>query len=514
MAFRAWYRKGQIMNRSLGISCLALGVTLLVNPAGWAQDAALVEKGIASLEAVEAAYQQAIARAKPSVVSVYVVSRNDSIAAIRDVRMLPPMEATQGIDFSSTAVSIGSGVIIDERGLVLTCFHVVRSILSEPSYRIVVSDSEGQRYEGRLYAADPRSDLASIELLADEELRLPVIKIGNGSNLPIGKAVLAIGNPFGLASPDGATSVSAGIISNLRRRPAASPQLEERSILDYGTLVQTDARLNMGVSGGALINIHGELIGITMALAAAVGYETPGGFALPTDDLVRRIIETLREGKEVEYGFIGIEPRPITAAGAEQMGYLPVDGIKVERIFEFVPAFRKGLQSGDIITSVSGKPIKDPNDLILAVGSLPVGTEVDAEIVRRKDRMNLKIPLAKYGVSGDVIATNKRPSWNGIRVDHLSTIARERLLGNPYEGLDAVGVVIKDLSEPSAASDKGLRAGQVIRAVNGQPVYTPDEFEQKVTEAKGPVRLQIFRGEEVEIGGEESAAENPEASKP
>lgn len=479
-------------------------------------DESLAEDGVRYLEAIEAAYRRAIGRAQPSVVSIFLVRRAEGIAIVGPNTIRPPIlgpEESQNLDSPQFEPnSIGSGVVVGERGLVLTCFHVVRASLREPHYQIVARDSAGRRFDASLYAADPRSDLCVLQLVLPGETRLTPIAIGNGSDLSPGQTVIAIGNPFGLAAPDGATSASVGIVSNIRRRPAPPSARDdfsrgEQTIFQYGTLVQTDARLNMGVSGGALINLKGELIGVSMALAAAIGYETPGGFALPTDELTRRIIATLADGKEVEYGFIGIQPRSITAREAEAEGYLPVDGTYVERIFTFVPAYRNGLRTGDVITAINGQPIRNHNDLVLTVGSLPVGTVVDADVVRRKERLNLKIPLAKFGVNGDVIATNKRPLWNGMRVDHLSTVTRELPFGiDPFESIEPGGVVVREVADLSPASEKGIREGQIIAKVNGEPIFSPDEFEQKVFEATAPVKIQFLRGPEIEFGASEPSA--------
>ncbi|MFO0947261.1 MAG: trypsin-like peptidase domain-containing protein [Planctomycetota bacterium] len=501
-------------------SVLLLGILACV-PGVRAQEDALADEGVRQLQAMEAATRRAVARAQPSVVSIFLLERTEGIAnfAVGQNRVSPFLR-DQVNDPDSQAFRpnvFGSGIVVERPGLILTCYHVIRPALQEGRFEILVRDASGNKHEARLFAADPRSDLATLELVSPPESLPPPIKIGDGSSLFIGQSILAIGNPYGVAASDGSTSVSRGIVSNVRRRPAGStvPSMNEDLTIDsYGTLVQTDARLNMGVSGGAIINIQGELVGITMALAAAMGYETPGGFAMPTDALTRRVISTLAEGREMEYGFLGIEPGTITARQAEAEGMLPVDGTRVVNIKPFLPAYLAGLKQNDIITSINGKPVKNNNDLVLAVGSLPVGTVVDAEVVRGKSRVQLKLPLAKFPLRGQVYVTNRRPLWNGIRVDHLSILLRDfSFSDDPFSEMSSGGVVISEVETNSPAAEKGLQTRMVITRVNGEPIHWPDEFDKKVAAATGPVRLQIARGEEIELPPP-SAPEAPAAEKP
>lgn len=497
-----------------------LGVLASV-PGVRAQDDRLADEGVRHLEAMEAAIRRAVARAQPSVVAVFLLERTEGVANFTvGQNRISPFLRDQSNDPDSQAFRpnvFGSGVVVERPGLVLTCYHVIRPALQEGRFEILVRDATGRKHEARILAADPRSDLATLELLSAEEVLPRPIAIGDGSTLFIGQSILAIGNPYGVAASDGSTSVSRGIISNVRRRPAPSvaPTMTEDATIDsYGTLVQTDARLNMGVSGGGIINIQGELVGITMALAAATGYETPGGFAMPTDALTRRVIATLAEGREMEYGFLGIEPGTITARQAEAEGMLPVDGTRVVNIKPFLPAYLAGLKQNDIITAINGKPVKNNNDLVLAVGSLPVGTIVEADVVRGKSRVQLKLPLAKFPLRGQVYVTNKRPTWNGLRVDHLSILLRDfSFSDDPFSEMSSGGVVVVDVEPNSPAAGKGLQPRMVITRVNGELVNWPDEFDQRVANATGPVRLQVAKGDEIELlppaGVEPPADEKP-----
>ena len=170
-----------------------------------------------------------------------------------------------------------------------------------------------------ILAGDARCDLAVLKLLDPRLGPLPVVALGDAGKLRKGQFILSLANPFAAGFRDGQPSASWGILSNIRRRALSGPGREEervKSLQHYGTLLQTDARLHLGCSGGALLNLQGEVVGLTTALAAIHGGETPGGFAVPLDEGMRRLLEVLKRGEEIDYGFlgVGIEDRPEVGA--------------------------------------------------------------------------------------------------------------------------------------------------------------------------------------------------------
>lgn len=508
--WRVWFAEALSAKRIVTL-CLLVSAALLLPMSVRAADNAAVEQGIAHLEAMQSAFHAAIERAQPSMVSVLLDNRSEGRSAFPNALEL--RGGFQNDPFARESdmpklSGFGSGIVIAPKGFVLTCYHVIRpAIKSRQAMVILVRDQSGETYNARIHAADPRSDLAVIALerrnLRGKPINLPPIKVGNGGSLFRGQFVLAIGNPYGLAS-DGSVSASWGIISNIRRKPGVSDQDDALTLANQGrTLVQTDARMNMGISGGALVDLRGNLVGVTVAFAAAAGFETPGGFALPTDDMTRQTIDTLIAGKEVEYGFLGIRPGSLDASDAAKRGYPAVDGALVLEVFDYLPAYRAGLRQNDLITAINGKPIHNQQDLVIEVGGVAVGSVVEADVVRQgiPRPLRLSLPLAKFPVRGDVVFTVKRPSWQGLRVDHLSTLTGMNPFGDTYVVLPSSGVMVREVDDRSVAHEKGIRSGQVITKVNGKPVYTPAEFERDVVAAKPPVRLSMARGEDIVFEG-------------
>ena len=218
-------------------------------------------------------------------------------------------------------------------------------------------------------AADPRSDLAVLAIDASD---LTPITLGDGDSLKKGQFVLTLGNPYAIAR-DGQPSAGWGIVANLGRKspamPEASDPLGRRTLHHFGTLIETDAKLNLGVSGGPLLNLKGEMVGLCVSLAALAGYETPGGYAIPVDATFRRVLETLKAGREVEYGFLGIEP--VNLQSQEVLAGL--HGVRVEQVVPGTPAARYGLKADDLITAVNRAPLFNADTLMREVGTLPAG---------------------------------------------------------------------------------------------------------------------------------------------
>lgn len=446
------------------------------------------EEGMAFVAAMESAIINAVEKAEKSVVAIarVRVSRPGEVFNLEprlDLfgRPLAPAPRLQPGDPDFVATDYAAGVVVDSDGLVLTLAQI---LADDSEYYITLSDR--RVFRATVKAADPRSDLAVLAIPAHD---LTPIPLGDASKLRKGQIVIALGNPYAIAR-DGQVCASWGIVSNLGRKAPAFPSDQEPTgkptLHHFGTLIQTDARLSFSTNGGALINLSGEMVGMLTALPAVAGFETAAGYAYPVDETFRRVLNHLKRGEEVEYGFLGVQPEGLTleerASGK--------NGTRVGRVVPGAPADRAGIRPNDIITSVNGQRIYDEDGLVLSVGRLPADAFVNLEVLREGRQFKLEARLTKYPVRGKKIVTAPRPKWRGMAVDYVSaiTVAPESFWQFPRT-LEAVGVVEVDQNSP--AWKAGLRPGALISHVNGIPVKTPREFFEAVKSIQGPVRLGL-----------------------
>lgn len=470
-------------------SCAALLWGLVALGLFWsarlsAQDPA-EKRDSASLSAaivLQSALEEAIAGSEKSIVSI---ARTTTATA--DPQAIPSR--------------YGTGVVIG-KGLILTFYHVIDDRFSEgeDSIRTKVRDTiyvwttDRRVFQAQVKAADPRSDLAVLSIDAQD---LPTIRMAKPETvgaLKKGQIVIALGNPQAIAR-DGSASASWGIIANLSRKLGPKLTPEDRptrpSLLhEFGTLIQTDAKLNFGTSGGALLNLQGEMIGLTTALAAAPGYDHAAGYAVPLDETFRRVVETLKQGREVEYGFLGIVPQNLELA--EQLAGR--QGMRIGDVRES-PAAMAGLRNDDIVTEINGQRIYDADGLMLHVGKLPVESKVTLTVRRDNRDVTLNpVTLGKYPVRGVKIVTDMPPAWRGLRVDYPTAEFRFLLAdwsGREYQAIKQGCVVISEVEPDSPAALAGLRAGALISHVQGKPITSPREFRQQLQGKSGPVELTL-----------------------
>jgi S1-C subfamily serine protease len=440
------------------------------------------EPRVADLFALQDTTTAAIKKAEPSIACI-LVSRSDDA---RNQRLDDPTRVPE---------SYGSGVVIDERGLVLTDLHVVRDATA-----IYVRLPGDKGCYATIRAGDPRSDLAVLQLDATV-LPVKALKFGDGGAVRKGDFALTLAHPFAAGFRDGSPSASWGLISNIRRRAPGkvTEEANAKTLHQFGTLLQTDARLNLGCSGGALLDLKGNLIGLTTALAAISGGETPGGFAVPIDAGMRRIIDVLARGEEVEYGFLGVSFPTDRDRRPAPVG----EGVMIEQVIPGSPAGLAGLHPRDYIRSVNGLPVREPDDLFVALGTLLAGSEARLEVAHspRGPGEAVSVKLSKFYVPGKIIATRRPDAVGGLRVDYTSILY---LRGGQqiYRGIPE-GVMIREVQSGSAADTARLQESKVIQRVNGRKVTTPDEFYREMQNARGPVELTLvsadFREEKVTI---------------
>ena len=408
----------------------------------------------------------------------------------------------------------GSGVIItagnvDEptaERLVLTMYHLVRGgpVVGKQApvdRQLRVRLPGRQICDAKILAADPRSDLAVLRLdLTGTKLTrddLKPLKLVEPTAPRKGQFVISLGNPYAIAR-DGSASASWGIISNISRYPApaeqnksdTSPVRRDMSIHHLGTLLHIDTRLNLGGSGGALLNLRGELIGLTTSLAAIEGYEKSVGYAIPIDANMRRVVESLSKGLEVEYGFLGLQPEDVLLALLRDLSpkIKQPTAARVLMVFTDSPAAQAGLRRDDVVLTVNRKPIFGKLDLLREIGLLGPGVFAELTVWRAAERRELRVQaeLGKFPLPDEekLIATEQRhPEWRGLRVDYPT--ARAKYMIWPEQRYPAA-VVVTSVAPQSSAANGNLQEGDFITHVEQQPIHTPDEFHAAVTKFDSP----------------------------
>ena len=357
--------------------------------------------------------------------------------------------------------ALGSGVIIDaKKGLVVTNFHVI-----DNAEDIKVTTSDGRQFEAKKLGADQHTDLALLEL--KDFSNLTEISMANSDELQVGDFAIAIGNPFGLGQ-----TVTSGIISALGRTGLNIENVEN--------FIQTDAAINSGNSGGALLNIKGELIGINTAILGPNGGNIGIGFAIPSN-MVKNVTEQIHKYGEVKRGFLGITGSELNADLAQSFGYSKNSGAFVNEVMKGSAAEKAGIKSGDIITSVNGKEIKSFGQLRAQVATQRAGSEVELGVFRDGRDMNITVKLgedSEQSLSSDD-ASEMTPAFDGAS------------LSNAKDG----GVTVNSVTPGSTAAKFSLKNGDVITAVNRTPVKNVSELKSLLAKSKGKITaLRIRRG--------------------
>lgn len=419
------------------------------------------------------------------------LGRFDAVAAARLVPTDAPhrariLRSIQQHDLSDPAIvpeSFGSGFVVDRSGLILTNAHVVRN-----ATRIYVRLPDKRGSWADILASDPRSDLAVLKLL-DPPADLRALSLGDGGAVRTGQFVISLANSYapGFPASDEPTA-GHGLVSNLRRRIPGNTNEMERSrvtLHHYGTLIQTDAQTTPSCSGGALLNLDGKVIGLTTALAGIRG-DRPGGFAIPFDLSTRRIIDVLKRGEEVEYGFLGVVLANQGGGG----------GVRIARVSPGSPAARGGISSGDLIVNINGNPIRDTDDLFLHVGMALAGQTARVEVARSPGSgvRPLSIKLAKFYVEGPIIAAKRPPARFGLRVDYSSILTQR----TPFVGFTRTpteGVIVREVVPGSPADAARLQPDKVITHVNDRLVSTPADYYREIARSGKKVELTFLNSE-------------------
>jgi len=366
--------------------------------------------------------------------------------------------------------SLGSGVIVSPEGYILTNNHVV-----DGATDVKVALGDKREFTARVIGADPKSDIAVVKIDADH---LSYITIGDSSKVQIGDQVLAIGNPFGVGQ-----TVTMGIVSAMERGGLG--------IEDYEDFIQTDAPINPGNSGGALVNDRGELIGINTAILAHGSEGNQGiGFAVPVNQARHVMAELVKNGKVVR-AYMGIMLQDLTPAMAKAFGTSDTHGALVGDVTTGSPAERAGLQKGDIIREVDGKPVDTGNQLRNRISSQAPGSTVSLKVDRNGAVRTFTVKLDEYPAKEERASNDRNPekSSQDIRVEELTPEVARELHISPR----TKGVVVTDVNPDSKAAESGLRRGDVIQEVNRRPVENEQQFEAAIRRSGDSALLLVNR---------------------
>jgi serine protease Do len=359
-------------------------------------------------------------------------------------------------------LSIGSGVIIDASGVILTNNHVV-----EGNGKVVVRLTDGREFTATEIKKDPKTDLAIIRIKGAKDLK--AARLGDSDKMSVGDWVLALGEPFGLEG-----TVTAGIIS-AKGRP-----LSRETRADF---LQTDAAINPGSSGGPLINLDGEVIGINTAIHTRTGANDGVGFAVPSS-LAKWVVDQLVKTGSVKRAYLGVMIQPLSQQLADQFGVNVRQGILVGDVQPNSPAAAAGLKAGDVIVKFDGKPVGDVQQLVSLVDRSPIGEQRPVEVVREGKHQEIAVTLREQPSDYGLAASRPdRPSKReparvdrlGLQVDALTKEVAEQMGIKSGEG-----VIITEVAPGSLADRAGLSAGMVIAQVNHKNVKSAEAFKKAV----------------------------------
>jgi len=384
-----------------------------------------------------------------------------------------PMQGQQQPQ-SQREESLGSGVIINPDGYILTNNHVV-----DGAQEITVSTQSRQQYKAKLVGTDPETDIAVLKI---DATNLPTLTLGDSSNLKVGDSVFAIGDPFGIGE-----TATMGIVSATRRAMGGA-------IEHYENFIQTDAAINPGNSGGALIDLHGDLIGINTAIISGEngGGNEGIGFAIPIDMAVNVLDQIVEHGK-VTRGYLGVDIQDVTPAVAQAFGLTHGGGALVADVPAGGPAAKAGILRGDIILKYNGQNVTDRDELSVMTSETAPGTTVHLEIFRKGTTFEKDITLGTLPSNGKgEEAANAGPgtALKGLQVQALTPDIAQQLNLPPSVN----GVVVAQVDPNSSAAQSGIQQGDVIQEVNHKPVHNVDEY-QAAAAGTGdqPVLLLIYR---------------------
>jgi serine protease Do len=377
-------------------------------------------------------------------------------------------------------MGLGSGVIIDKDGYILTNAHVVSG-----ATQIKVKLFDGREFDAQIQGVDSRSDLAVIKIKAND---LPVAKLGDSDNLKIGQWVVAIGNPFGFAIDNPEPTVTVGVISALHRYV---PGLG-RSQYGYDDLIQTDAAINPGNSGGPLVNLKGEIIGINTAIITTSGGYQGLGFAISINK-AKKILNKLMKGEKIVYGWLGVSIQDLNDDLRSYFSVKEKEGVIIVKVYPDSPAEVADLKEGDLILSFDNQRITKTRDLVTIVSASEVGKKYPLKIIRGAKELTLEVKITKkpqdLEPEESVALGKSKAMFRGMAIDDITPLYQKQ-----FRISDAAGVVVTYIEEGSPAEKSGIMISDVIVKVDGKNIKSKEDFIATVSKIKGSWLLKTNKG--------------------
>jgi len=436
----------------------------------------------ASAAELRLSYAPIVQRVQPAVVNVYAAKVVRDHNPLLDDPIFRRFFGVPGQQPEQMQRSLGSGVMVDASGLVVTNVHVI-----EGADEVKVSLSDKREFEAEIVLKDPRSDLAVLRLKGAHE-KFPTLDFANSDELMVGDVVLAIGNPFGVGQ-----TVTHGIISALARTQVG--------ITDYQFFIQTDAAINPGNSGGALVDMTGKLAGINTAIFSRSGGSQGIGFAIPAN-MVRVVVASAKSGgKAVKRPWLGAKLQAVTPEIAETLGLRLPSGALVASVVATSPAAQAGLKVSDLIVAIDGQAVDDPNAFDYRFATRPLGGAAQIDVLRSGKTVKLSVPLETAPDSGrnEIVLTGHSP-LQGAKVANISPALADEL----HLDSDTEGVAVTDLADGGTAANVGFQKGDIILVVNNQKIAKTSDLEKATREQVRIWRITLMRGGQqinVTLGG-------------
>ncbi len=426
-----------------------------------------------SREAIHFSFAPIVKKAAPAVVNVYsrrVVQTRSPFFDDPIFRRFFGGHSPFGLPRERVQRSLGSGVIVDPNGLIVTNRHVIQG-----AQEITVVLNDRREFEAKIVISDAHADLAVLKIDTHGE-KLPVLELGDSDKLEVGDLVLAIGNPFGVGQ-----TVTSGIVSALARTGIGS---------DVSSFIQTDAAINPGNSGGALVDMSGKLVGINTAIFSQSGGSVGIGFAIPTE-LVRTVLEAAKTGAPVRRPWLGATGQDVSPEIAADLHLPHPGGVLIKSVAPNSPATRAGIRIGDVILAIGGHTLFDPEELRYRVATLPLGKPVKVAIWRSGERRDLDVVLGappEIPPRQTTLLSTGTPLAGAV-VANLNPAQADEL------GLDTTlrGVVVTGVKDGTLADRLGLETGDIIASLNREPIRTVAALRDGLAES-GPWIFGIRRG--------------------